>query len=100
MLTLHLYINDLDIYPTQSGIYMAEAQALAIDEGLQCPTKNGILDNGGETHTTSEACKKNQEIKDVLEGLKISTPEEKRAWLRGLRDACVEMDEMVGCPLE
>ena len=95
MLTLQLYINDLDTYPTQSGIYMAEAQALAVDEGLQCPTKNGILVDDGES--ASDACKKNQGIKDMLEGLKISSPEDKRASLKVLSAACVELDDMVGC---
>ena len=98
MLTLQLYINDLDSYPTQSGIYMAEAQALAVDEGLQCPTKNGILLDDGTP--ASDACKKNQGIKDILEGLKISSPEDKREWSKVLSAACVELEDMVGCPLE
>lgn len=96
MLNLRLYVNDLDTYPTQSGIYMAEAQALIVDEGLQCPTKNGILLNDGTP--TSDACKKNQEIKDTLEALGYSSPEEKREWLNVLSTACVELDDMVGCP--
>ena len=98
MLTLQLYINDLDTYPTQSGIYMAEAQAMLVDEGLQCPTKNGILLDDGTP--VSDACKKNQGIKDILEGLKISSPEDKRAWLTVLSTACMELNDMVGCPLE
>lgn len=98
MLTLHLYINDLDTYPTQSGIYMAEAQALTLDLGLHCPTKNGILDSAA--NPPSDACKKNQQIKDVLEELKTSSPDDKRSRLQGLSAACAELDEMIGCPLE
>ncbi|KAL9070082.1 MAG: hypothetical protein Q9161_005138 [Pseudevernia consocians] len=98
MLNLRLYINDLDTYPTQSGIYMAWAQALIVDEGLQCPTKNGILRNDGSP--ISDACKKNQGIKDMVEGLSYSSPEDKRAWLNVLSAACVELDNMVGCPLK
>ena len=74
---------------------MAEARALTVDEGLQCPIKNGILLDDGTP--ASDVCKKNQGIKDILEGLKYSSPEDKRAGLNVLSAACVELDDMVGC---
>lgn len=95
MLTLQLYVTDLNTYPTQSDIWMAQAQALTVDDELQCPTKNGILDSG---ELASDACKKNQEIKDVLDELKISSSDDKRLRLSGLYALCVELDGMIGCP--
>lgn len=95
MLRLQLYINDLNTYPTQTDLYMAEAQALTVDEEMQCPTKNGILDS---ENPTSDACKKNQEIKDAIDELNISSSQDKRLRLNGLNAACVELDQMVGCP--
>ena len=76
---------------------MAEAQALAIDEELQCPTRNEILD--GE-EPASRACKKTQGIKDAINELKYSSSEDKRLRLKGLYAACVELDQMIGCPIQ
>lgn len=93
---LQRYINDLNTHPTQSDIYMAQAQILLVDDELQCPTKNGILD--GE-QPTSDACRKNQEIKEAVGGLSYSSAEDKRLRLKGLNAACVELDKMIGCPV-
>lgn len=74
---------------------MAQAQALTVDEKLQCPTSYGILD---AEKPASGACKKNQEIKDSIEELRFSSPEVKRLRVKALNDACMALDEMVGCP--
>lgn len=95
ILRLQFYINDLNTYPTQGDIYMAQAQALTVDDELQCPTKNGILDS---EEPASDTCKKNQEIKDAVEELVISSSEDKRLRLNGLNAACAELYEMIGCP--
>lgn len=74
---------------------MAEAQALTVDEGLQCSTKNGELDN---EESASDSCKKNQEIKYAINELKYTSPEHKRMRLKGLIGACMDLDKMIGCP--
>lgn len=97
ILTLRLYINDLNTYPTQRDIYMAQARAFTLDDELQCPAPNGILNT---EEATSDACKKNQAIKDVLDQLRFSSSEDKRLRLRALDAACLELDEMVGCSIK
>lgn len=93
--TLQVYILDLTTHPTESDLYMAEAQALTVDERLDCPTKNGIL-IGGEPASVS--CQKNQEVKDAINELKYASPEDKRLRVQGLDAACVELGGMIGCP--
>ncbi len=65
-----------------------------VDDGLQCPTSNGILRPG---EPASDACKKNQELKDRIAELIYSSAEEKRLRLKGLLAACNGLAEMVGC---
>ena len=92
--TLQFYIIDLNTYPLESDVYMAEAQALTVDEDLQCPTQNAILIS---EEASSDACKKNQELKDRINELKYTSPEDKRLRLNGLNTLCGQLDEMVGC---
>ncbi|KAM0803448.1 hypothetical protein BDR22DRAFT_819153 [Usnea florida] len=92
--TLRFYIIDLNTYPLESDVYMAEAQALTVDEDLQCPTQNAILIS---EEGSSDACKKNQELKDRINELKYTSPEDKRLRLNGLNTLCGQLDEMVGC---
>ena len=92
--TLRFYIIDLNTYPVESDVYMAEAQALTVDEDLQCPTQNAILIS---EEASSDACKKNQELKDRINELKYTSPEDKRLRLNGLNTLCEQLDEMVGC---
>ena len=94
LLTIQLYINDLNTYPTQSDIYMAQAQALSVDWKLQCPTENGILK---PDEPASDICKKNQELKDAIGELRFSTSEDKRLRIKGLIAACLELAGMLGC---
>ena len=92
--TLQFYIIDLNTNPVESDVYMAEAQALTVDEDLRCPTQNGILIS---EEASSDACKKNQELKDGINELKYTSPEDKRLRLNGLNSLCEQLDEMVGC---
>lgn len=94
MSTLQLYINDLNAFPTQSDIAMAQAQVLTVDEEIQCPTTNGILNSD---EPASDVCKKNQELKDALGELRFSSPQDKRLRLKGLMAACIELARMLGC---
>lgn len=95
MLTLQLYVKDLNSYPTESDVYMAQAQAFIVDDELHCSTKNGVLST---EEPASDACKKNQEIKDALAALDVSSSEDKRQGSEKLFAACVKLDQMVGCP--
>ena len=92
--TLQFYIIDLNTSPLESDVYMAEAQAWTVDEDLQCPTKNEILIS---EEPSSDACKKNQELKDRINELKYTSPKDKRLRLNGLTSVCAQLDEMVGC---
>ena len=94
LIILRRYIKDLNTFPTQSDIYMAQAQTLTVDDELQCPTKNGILDS---EEPASDACKKNQELKDAIGELRFSSSEDKRLRLKGLIAAITELSEMSGC---
>ena len=91
------YIKDLNAYPTQSGIYMVQAQLLRVDRELQCPTANGILDS---EKPASDTCKKNQELKDAIEELRFSTSKDKRSRVKELIAACDELSDMLKCGLE
>lgn len=95
ILTLQLYVKDMNNYPTQSSVYMAQAQAFIIDDELHCSTKYGILST---EEPGSDACKKNQEIKEAIISLSQSSSEDKRQGSELLYAACVELDQMVGCP--
>lgn len=94
LMAFQLFINDLDAFPTQSGVYMAQAQLLAVDWNLQCPTENGILKDNG---LNPDACKKNQELKDAIEELRFSTAEDKRLRIKGMTGACLELAGMLEC---
>ena len=94
---MQLFIKDLNAYPTQSDIYMAQAQALAVDWALQCPTANGILISD---KPASDTCKKNQELKDAIGELRFSSSEDKRLRVKGLIAACRELADMLGCSVE
>lgn len=92
---IQLFTNDLNAFPTQSDVYMAEAQALAVDWNMQCPTENGILKSDGAA--PDDACKKNQELKDAIEELRFSTSEDRRLGVKGIIGACLELAGMLGC---
>ena len=93
MSTIQLSINELNTYPTESDVYMAEAQALAVDRDLQCPTTNGMLDS--DSPAASDICKNNQELKDAISGLKYTSSEDKRLRVKGLIAACRELAKML-----
>ena len=91
------YIKDLNAYPTQSDIYMVQAQLLRVDSELQCPTANGILDS---KKPASDTCKKNQELKDAIEELRFSTSKHKKSRVKELIAACDELSDMLKCDLD
>ena len=76
---------------------MVQAQLLAVDSELQCPTANGILDT---EKPASDTCKKNQELKNAIEELRFSNSEVKRSRVEKLIAACDELSDMLDCNLE
>ena len=88
------YIKDLNAYPTQSDIYMVQAQLLTVDSQLQCPTVNGILDS---EKPASDICKKNQDLKNAIEELRFSNSKDKRSRVKELITACDELSDMLKC---
>ena len=88
------YIKDLNDYPVQSDIYMVQAQLLAVDGELQCPTVGGRSD---KKKRTSDTCKKNQDLQDAIEELRFSTSQDKRSRVKKLIAACDELSDMLGC---
>lgn len=92
---VQFFINDLNTFPAESDVYMAEAQALAVDWNLQCPTENGILKSDGSA--PRDACVKNQELKDAIEELRNSTSEDKRLRVKGIVGVCLDLAVMLGC---
>ena len=75
---------------------MVQAQLLAVDRDLQCPTANGILDT---KKPASDSCKKNQELKYAVEEQRFSTSEDKRSGVKELIAACDELSHMLECDL-
>ena len=88
---------DLKAYPTQSDIYMVQAQLLAVDWDLQCPTENGVLVT---EESATDTCKKNQDFKTAVEGLRHSPSEDKRSQVKELLDAWGELFDIMGCGLQ
>ena len=76
---------------------MVQAQLLAVDWDLQCPTVNGILDT---EKPASDTCKKNQDLKNAIAELRFSPSKDKRLRVKDLIDACDELFDMLGCRLE